>query len=250
MLKSQTKSQRGFTLTEVLVAIMIMAIGFMAVAEMEFLALRQKQQADSGTTGTNIVQYISDYDMAEIKRLHAYNAQAYLDAQSGSTVNLAYCSGGAPANCPEDVCADPCAVCPCNPFTAITTSVANSTVSTQCSVINLKEIDSSALVFRGTVTACKADAAAMITALQTLGQPSEVAYIVRVASVERTFDVLPIVTVSLIYAVKSIQDFEETGFATAHRDTMVTQFFQVSGHRDNWATVLPAFTQVWVPHLP
>ena len=148
------------------------------------------------------------------------------------------------------MCADPCATCPCNPFTAITTSVADNTVSTQCSAINIKAIDPSTLDFRGTVTACKTDAAAMITALQTLGQPFEVAYIVRVASVERTVDVLPIVTVSLIYAVKSLQDFEETGFATAHKDTMVTQNFQISGHSDSWATVLPTFTTVWVPHLP
>ena len=39
----------GFTLLEILVAVFLMAIGFFAMSQMQFLSLRQSQLAENGT---------------------------------------------------------------------------------------------------------------------------------------------------------------------------------------------------------
>ncbi|HSG31802.1 MAG TPA: prepilin-type N-terminal cleavage/methylation domain-containing protein [Thermodesulfobacteriota bacterium] len=59
----------GFTLLEILVAVFIMSVGFLALSQMEFLSVRQKQMAEAGSNATNIIQAAADKDLAEIKRI-------------------------------------------------------------------------------------------------------------------------------------------------------------------------------------
>src|SRR5574341_101233 len=105
-----TKNQEGFTLIELLVATLIMALGFIAFAEMQFLSLLQKQRAELGSTATNAIQFISDRDMAEVKRIYLLNSNARLDAQAGRALDLSYCDGSANSVC---------GACPCDPLEAL-----------------------------------------------------------------------------------------------------------------------------------
>src|SRR3972149_10751850 len=89
------KNQEGFTLIELLIATLIMALGFMAFAEMQFLSLLLKQRAELGSTATNAIQFISDRDMAEVKRIYLLNSNTRMDAQAGRGLGLRYCDGSA-----------------------------------------------------------------------------------------------------------------------------------------------------------
>jgi len=55
-------SQNGFTLIEILVAVFIMSVGFLALSQMEFLSVRQKQMAEAGSNATNTIQFAGDRD--------------------------------------------------------------------------------------------------------------------------------------------------------------------------------------------
>src|SRR3989337_3203505 len=101
------KSQEGFTLIELLSATLIMSIGFIAFAEMQFLSLLQKQRAELGSTATNAIQFISDRDIAEVKRIYLLNSNTRMDAQAGRALDLSYCDGSAPSSV--------FGVCPCGP---------------------------------------------------------------------------------------------------------------------------------------
>ncbi|MGH7890669.1 MAG: type IV pilus modification PilV family protein, partial [Thermodesulfobacteriota bacterium] len=109
-------NENGFTFTEILIALSIMTIGFLAMAQMQFLSLRQKQQAEVGTVATNMIQFIADRDMEEVRRTHLLNAIAFVEAQAGrlnlnsdSEPHLQYCNGE------KNVCND----CPCDPLAAV-----------------------------------------------------------------------------------------------------------------------------------
>lgn len=245
------KRQAGFTLTEVLFATFIMAVGFLAFAEMEFLALRQKSNAETGTTGSNVIQYISNHDMFEMKRQHLYNSRAYLAAQRKLTPDLTYCDNTAPTSCPEDTCVDPCTTCPCNPLLVVTSSIADDTSSTLCSALDMHNFAPGKLKFRTTTSQCITDADSMRTDLLSAGAPVDIAFVVKTAEVTRINGVtLPEVEISISYAVKSFKDFDHSGFSTAVKDTMSRQTYRVTAHLDDWSTTLPTYTNVWVPHLP
>jgi len=133
----------GFTFTEIMIAVTIMALGFLAMAQMQFLSLRQKQLAEQGTIATNIIQFIADRDMEEVKRAHLLNSIAFMEAQAGRLVpgsdsepHLQHCKGE------KNVCTE----CPCNPLEAITSDLTNdeindegdcTTPETACSVIDV-----------------------------------------------------------------------------------------------------------------
>ncbi|MCL4246501.1 MAG: prepilin-type N-terminal cleavage/methylation domain-containing protein, partial [Candidatus Dadabacteria bacterium] len=80
---SLLRNQRGFTFTEIIIAISIMALGFLAMAQMQYLSLRQKQRAEQGTVATNIIQFIADRDIERVKRSHLLNSIAFVEAQAG-----------------------------------------------------------------------------------------------------------------------------------------------------------------------
>jgi len=107
--------KKGFTLLELLIALGIMTVGFLAIAQMQFLSLKQTRKAEIGTTATNIIQFISDTDMAEVRRLYLLNSAAFNNSVAGRIPDFSYCDGAAPPNCPNTPCEDPCSGCPAQP---------------------------------------------------------------------------------------------------------------------------------------
>jgi len=94
------KNQKGFTFIEVIIALSIMAIGFLATSQMQFLSLRQKQLAEDGTIATNIIQFIADQDMSTARQIHLLNSIAFIEALAGrlsplstSEPHLQHCIG-------------------------------------------------------------------------------------------------------------------------------------------------------------
>ncbi len=232
----EIKNQSGFTLTEILVAMFIMAIGFLAFAQMEFLSLRQKQLAETGTVATNAIQFVTDRDMAEVRGRHLLNSTAYVDAQADRTVNLNYCNGSATSIC---------AACPCDPLEALTPNPDNAVTETTCAAIDSHNLDPNTLIFRTTATACQTDAAA-------LPADSEVYYIVKQSTTAVDAGVTPnIVTVATTYAVKTPTQFGETGLGSVSiRDSLASQTYTVTAHVDDWSDSVAGWTSVRVPHIP
>ena len=140
-------NDRGFTFTEILIALSIMTIGFLAMAQMQFLSLKQKQDAELGTIATNMIQFISDRDMAEAKRVHMLNSIAYIEAQAGrlnpgdeNEPHLKYCK----TSNTDHVCTE----CPCNPLESITIDApTDGTTETSCATISTHEFDPGNIVF-------------------------------------------------------------------------------------------------------
>lgn len=236
---------RGFTLVEVLVATLIMAVGFLAMAEMEFLSLEQHRFSGYGTLGTNMIQHASDFDIASVRRIHMLNSTAYVDAQAGRVANLAYCDGNPPPSCPGGTCQDPCSQCPCNPFAVLMPDFGDGRTSTFCSAVDVKNFDPAKLTYRESASLCLADGKALA---EGGGVP---AYIVRrVAASIDTGDTPNIARLELTYAMKTERQFRETGLEVGQSGSYAVMSFEVSGHRDDWSTYLPGWNSMWVPHVP
>lgn len=244
---SGIKNQNGFTLLEILVAVFIMSLGFLAAAQMQALSLRQKQLAEQGTVATNVVQYASDRDMAEVRRLHLLNSTAYVDAQAERIPNLSYCDNGPPD--------DPCGGCPgqpCDPLEALTPNPADGVNEATCAAVDVNNFDPTKLIFRTTGAQCDADADAIRAA------NSSVLYLVKQA----TTNLPPIVngiqtlTVSITYAVKTQSQVEEElseggdGFSVDLNDSLASQNYEVTAHQDDWSDFIPGWNVVNIPHIP
>ncbi len=67
MNNSKYSSSSGFTLLEILVAVFVMSVGFLALSQMEYLSVRQKQMAEEGSNATSIIEYAGEIDIAELK---------------------------------------------------------------------------------------------------------------------------------------------------------------------------------------
>jgi prepilin-type N-terminal cleavage/methylation domain-containing protein len=237
---SGIKNQNGFTITEILVAMAIMALGFLAMAEMEFLSLRQKQNAEAGTIATNVIQFIADRDMSEVRRRYLYNSIVYIDAQAGRDLDLSYCDGSSNTSI--------CDTCPCDPLEALTPSPTNGTTESTCAVVDSQNFDPDKLVFRSDDSDCKEDAEALI------GEGRRVLYVVkRATTTQAIVNGVTTLTVSITYAVKTRSQFEGTSnpFSVAIKDSLATQVYQVTAHEDNYSDFLgPDWAQVRVPHVP
>ena len=186
-----TKNQEGFTLIELLVATLIMALGCMAFAEMQFLSLLQKQRAELGSTATNAIQFISDRDIAEVKRIYLLNSNARMDFQAGRLTSadlpLPYCDGSANSVC---------GACPCDPLEALTPTPDDG-VETTCAVIDRNNFDRTNITFREVKDDCLDDAAGPPPITSPL-------YIVKEATTDVNTAVTPnIVEVKLTYAIKT-----------------------------------------------
>src|SRR3989337_135910 len=232
------KNQEGFTLIELLIATLIMALGFIAFAEMQFLSLLLKQRAELGSTATNAIQFISDRDMAEVKRIYLLNSNTRMDAQAGRVLDLSYCDGSANSVCPN---------APCDPLEAITPNPDNGVTETTCAAIDRQHFDPTNITFRNSKALCQADAA---------GPPaiSSPLYIVKKAETEVDDIIIPnTVEVKLTYAIKTSPQFDDTDITSVLiRDSIASQSFGVTAHVDNYSDLIPepGWDEVRIPHVP
>ena len=230
------KNQEGFSLLELLIAALIMALGFMAAAEMQFLSLLEKQRAELGSTATNAIQFISDRDMAEVKRIYLLNSNTRLDAQAGRVLDVSYCDGSANSVC---------GVCPCDPLEAVTPNPDDGVDETTCAAIDRHNFDPTNITFRNTKALCQADAAGPPAITSPL-------YIVKKAETDVNTAITPnIVEVEITYAIKTSPQFDDTGITSVLiRDSIASQSFEVTAHVDNYSDLIPGWTTVRIPHVP
>lgn len=237
-------NNKGFTFIEIMVALLIMAVGFLAMSQMQFLSLRQKQLAESGTIATNMIQFIADRDMAELKRIHLLNSIAFIEAQAGrldpassSEPHLQHCTGEA----------NVCTTCPCNALGAITINPnpqtdggGNPVSETTCAVVNVHGFDPNEIEFKYESPGCDAgDQNALYAVKQVLSE------------VDNTVTP-PQITLTVTYAIKDAVQFQDTDFESVDiKDTLATQNFVITAHQEDWSEILGAgWNQVVVPHIP
>lgn len=237
-------SQNGFTLTEIMVALGIMALGFLAMAQMQYLSLRQKQQAETGTVATNMIQFIADRDMEEIKRTHLLNAIAFVEAQAGrlnpgsaSEPHLQHCTSSSPTKL--------CDACPCDPLAAVTDDLGDdgntcSTAETSCAVINVHDFDPEDVNFSTTAADCNNPAGDSLIVVKRV-----------CVQIVNNPDSPTLTTLNVTYGIKSENLFKETAFDSLDiKDTLATQNMVFSAHQEDWSQFIPGWTAVNVPHIP
>lgn len=227
---SLAQNQSGFTLIEIIVALLIMVIGFLAMSQMQYLSLRQHSLAEDGTVGTNFLQALSERDMSEVRRIHLLNSRVYLDRQQGKLITTQddYCTGSV----------EPCdSGCPCNPFLVLTSTPGSDGTETTCAEIDLKTVDPAQIEYETNKSDCS---------------DAEL-YIVRLVTTNVDTTVVPNeVNINVTYAVKNGQQFGNYSFGdplTIPKSVLV-QNYEASAHIDNWSTYVPGWTQVTVPHIP
>jgi prepilin-type N-terminal cleavage/methylation domain-containing protein len=229
--------EKGFTFTEIMIAITIMALGFLAMAQMQFLSLRQKQLAEQGTTASNIIQFIADRDMEEMKRAHLLNSIAFVEAQAGrlnpgsdSEPHLQYCKT---SNLDRV-----CDTCPCNPLAEVTPDPSQA-LQTTCAVIDVHDFDPKKVSFKSTVAQCSGGAGDSLIVVKRVESNTD-----NSADPTQT-------TLNVTYGIKTTSEFAETGFGSVSiKDTLATQDMVFSAHEEDWSQFIPAWTQVMVPHVP
>jgi prepilin-type N-terminal cleavage/methylation domain-containing protein len=149
-------NNKGFTFLEILVALAIMSIGFLAMSQMQYLSLRQTNLSQVGAKSINLLQSIADRDMQTTRIIHLMNSRVYLDAQSGKTIinQDDYCDGTPPTDCLKPPCTDPCTVCPCNPLTVYTTDTTANNTETTCAFLSTVEFDPANIEYETNKTQC------------------------------------------------------------------------------------------------
>ena len=226
---------KGFTLLEILLALAIMVVGFLAMSQMQYISLRQSNLAESGSTATNIIQFASDRDMSRSKRLHLLNSRVYLDSQAGKTIVLQ-----------DDYCSDAiCVTCPCDPFQVFTSqTLTDGSVENRCSVIDTKDFDPESIDYKDDVGDCT---------------DSEFYLVRRVTSEVDTTVVPTEVNLNISYAIKNQKQLDDEGFETSEPDftvkhSLAVQKYRVSGHVDTgWGRFVTApgtWNLVVIPHIP
>ncbi len=227
---NKSRSQRGFTFVEVLVALLIATVGFLATSQMQYLALRQHNLADTGTLSTNLIQSISERDMAEVRRIHLLNSRVYMDSLSGKTITTQddYCSTSTPP-CVEG--------CPCNPLVIFTSNTDSDNTETTCAVIDKDNFDPANIQYETSKTAC------------TDGE----LVIVRQVTTDIDTTVIPnTITLRITYAMKTKKQFGHYDFGDplTNSTSVVVQEYSTTAHIGNWSTFVQGWTEVIVPHIP
>lgn len=227
---SLVKEQSGFTLIEIIVALVIMTVGFLAMSQMQYLSLRQHSLAEDGTVGTNFLQALSERDMSEVRRIHLLNSRVYLDSQQGKVITSQddYCTGSIV----------PCdSGCPCNPFHILTSDTTTDNTETSCAEINVDNVDPAAVEYETSKSDCTG---------------AEL-YIVRRIITDIDTSVTPNdINVNVTYAVKNSRQFENYTFGDQLTlpTSVLVQNYGASAHIDDWSTYVAGWNQVIVPHIP
>ena len=242
------KNQKGFTFTEIIIALAIMVLGFMATAQMQVMSLRQNQLSEQGTIATNLIQLISDRDIAELKSQHLLNSRAYLDAQAGNIPDCYYCNP-----CGTPPCACNVSTCPINPIEEIVETTFPPTgegaATVFCTAVNMDDVNYN-IDFKGSDSeTCLSDADA-ISAAQ--GNPIIMIKDFDFVTVAGSGTDPDIVNVTFTYAAKSSNQFRKTGMGSLiMKDTLALQNFGVTAHIDNnWSPFITGWSEVYVPHIP
>lgn len=242
------KNQNGFTLTEVLVALAIMALGFLAMAQMQFLALRQNNLSESGTVGTNLLQFVSDSDFETARRIHLLNSRVYLSAQAGRTVENTtqdnYCDG---TNTDFIYCTDDC---PCNPILVFTDEPnLDDATTTSCAAIEPGSFAPSSITYHDNETNCLTDA----------NNLNSEYIIVRQVTTNLIDNTIPQeIEYDITYSLKNIKQFTNSNWNWNDMELsrgLVVHSYVLSAHLNDWSTFLPVASfpnaqQVFVPHIP
>ena len=206
-------SQKGFTLTEIMIALSIMTLGFLAMAQMQFLSLRQKQQAEVGTVATNMIQFIADRDMEEVRRTHLLNAIAFVEAQAGrlnpgsdSEPHLQYCKSSNTKRM--------CDTCPCDPLAEVTPDPSQALQIT-CAVIDVHDFDPKKVSFKSTAAGCSGSNDYSLIVIKRVNSQT----VIPADPNDPT-----VTTLNVTYGIKTKTQFAETGFdSLSIKDTLVTQ---------------------------
>ena len=228
----------GFTILEILIAILIMSTGFIAMSQMQFLSLLQKQRAEEGTIATNIVQFATDSDLAKAKNMHQLNILVLMDTIAQRTPDFTYCGDSTKFGCTE---------CPCDPLTAFTPTPDSGTVENTCSIVDINDFEPENLNYTDAST-CQTILDSFVTEAMVLVKNAEIEQVV--------VDGVTIMTISLMYGVKSVEQFVDTSLSVLLRDTLASQSFQVTAHLDNYnesgsiSSNPTGWINVRVPHLP
>ncbi|MGI9535049.1 MAG: type IV pilus modification PilV family protein [Thermodesulfobacteriota bacterium] len=240
---------KGFTILEILIALGIMVVGFLAMSQMQYLSLRQSSLAESGTLATNIIQFASDRDMEQAKRLHLLNSRVYADSRDGKIIDkqTKYCTDGVIDNCTS---------CPCDPFSVFlknSSFTQLSTPETRCAPIELKKFDPKKIQYFDTVANC-------------LNPPSPFDDIdpnfILLRKVDNVVDTTVIPTqiqLTVSYAIKNKKQINDTGLEDSDnefstRNSLAVQNYEVSAHVDTGWTSFISIPGSWnlivVPHIP
>lgn len=238
-------NQKGFTFIEILVALSIMALGFLAMTQMQYLSLRQKQQAEAGTVATNVIQFIADRDMEEVKRAHLLNSIAFVEAQAG---RLDYESASEPhlQHCLSGNTDRICDSCPCDPLAAVTPDPTenldddgNNVAEISCAIIDIHDFDPEAVSFSTNHSDCEGISGGNLIVVKRV-----------LVDTDTTVDP-PMTTLNVSYGIKTGKQFDETDFddiSTKH--TLASQSMIFSAHNEDWSQFVPGWTSVQVPHIP
>ncbi len=234
--------ESGYTLIEILVAVFIMSTGFLALSQMEFLSLRQKQMAEAGSNATNLVQAAADNDLSELKRVALLNSQTFITEVNGNTADYTYCDGSTDASV--------CNNCPCNPLARVATDPTTvGTKATECAAVGLNSSDVKKITFKSTDTDC-------INDYKNLGTDGLI--LLRRASVgdadSSSTIITSIYTVNLTYSVKSLEQFVDSDFSLLLKDNLAVQGIAVTAQTEDYSDTVPVSSGAWgfvvVPYVP
>ncbi len=188
-----TGENKGFTLIEVLVAVFIMSIGFLALSQMQYLSFRQTQLAHSGTTATNLIQAFSDSDLSRIRMIDGLNQNLVTRLSENEEIGnndpvFAYCS------------TSPCnGSCPCDPFRTILERTDQDNTFSSCMGIDIDNNSIDSPIYSTDSTDC--------------GAPGSDYFLVRTIDLRVDNNIRPPQrTYNIEYSVKSPGQLRKNGF--------------------------------------
>lgn len=227
---------KGFTLIEVLVALFIMSIGFLALSQMQYLSFRQTQLAHSGTTATNLIQAFSDSDLSRLRSIHLNNRLIINKADDRllTSEDIEFCN--------NDLCDN---LCPCDPFLLISDPVANQP-EIECAVIDFENFRLEEPIFSSDRETC-------------INQDgiNKSFYLLRTVDLDTNINIFPTErTYSITYSIIFPGEFEDPNIEELSDirpgNTIASQQIELTAHVLNIGFNDPGLNaiQFVIPHIP